>query len=195
MFSRQPFLHSNYLFLKPIRARERAGRRAKERAERRESSSRHKPCVTHIYMRLGIFLPCCTVSYSLLISYYTIDHSVFPLNLLSCSRSAHQVPCATLSSLGETARGTARCPRLNYHAAPRCETSRSRSRPLYHLYTAPLADHCSSKETSEPRIEITTVTDRIQWKNCLGQSLSFTFTFLSSVNLWAKEAPRRLAKV
>lgn len=49
--------------------------------KRRESSSRHKPCATHIYLRLGIFLPGCTVFYPLFISYYTVDLAVLSLSI------------------------------------------------------------------------------------------------------------------
>jgi hypothetical protein len=74
------------------------------------------------------------------------------------------VPCATLSSLWETGQDRGRGNRLLVvpvlTITPHLSVKRL-ARPLYHLYTAPLVlvlvDHCSTKETSEPRIEITTV--------------------------------------
>jgi hypothetical protein len=120
--------------------------KSRQRQERRESSSRHKPCATHIYLRLGIFLPGCTVFYPLFISYYTVDLAVFSLSIsisISVIRLQYcysvsirilalpiKCPVPPLTFRG-AARKRLRISVLSTRlvpAAPRCETSRA---PLY----------------------------------------------------------------
>jgi hypothetical protein len=150
-------------------------------------------------MRLGIFLPCCTVSYFLLISYYTIDHSVFPLNLLFELRSAHQVPCATLNSLGETERqrnGLLTVPVLTI--TPHLSVKRLARAP-FTTFTQPLWSWSwliTAQQRKQASQELRLLLYGPDTVGELSWTISlFHFTFLSSVNLWAKEAPRRIAKV